>query len=77
MAKTKRVIGRDGQLKTVVKVKRSRSERVQQHSDGRGRSFYADSKPMAHLDLKQVAWTFLSVLVLLALLLWGLFWLLR
>ncbi|MCP5538149.1 MAG: hypothetical protein H7A51_18195 [Akkermansiaceae bacterium] len=68
MARKKLVIGKDGQLKTVVRANRSREDRIEQHMHGRSDHIRVDDSGM-----KYAIYAFVTVLVLGFLLL--LFWL--
>lgn len=67
MAQKKQVIGKDGQLKTVVRTTRSRSERIDQHMHGRSDHIRVD-----HNEMRYAVYACLSVLGLgfVALFLW-------
>ena len=67
MPRKKQIIGKDGQLKTVVRADRSRSDRIEQHMHGRSDHIRLDDSGM-----KYVIYAFVIVLVLgfLLLFLW-------
>lgn len=67
MARKKQVIGRDGQVKTVVKRESSREHRVEQHMHGR-----SDHIRMENDGLKYAIYAFVIILALgfLLLFLW-------
>lgn len=59
MAGKKQVIGRDGQLKTVVRADRSRSDRIQQHMHGRSDHIRVDDS-----GIKYAIYAFIAAVVL-------------
>ncbi|MEJ6572457.1 MAG: hypothetical protein QNL01_12780 [Akkermansiaceae bacterium] len=67
MARKKQVIGKDGQLKTVVRSDRSREDRIEQHMHGR-----SDHIRMDNNEVRYGIYAFMVVLVLgfLLLMLW-------
>ena len=67
MARKKQVIGKDGQLKTVVRSDRSREDRIEQHMHGR-----SDHIRMDNNEVRYGIYAFMVVVVLgfLLLMLW-------
>jgi hypothetical protein len=67
MARKKQVIGKDGQLKTVVRSDRSREDRIEQHMHGR-----SDHIRMDNNEVRYGIYAFMVVLVLgfILLMLW-------
>lgn len=67
MARKKQVIGKDGQLKTIVRAERSRQDRIEQHMHGRSDHIRVDDR-----GLKYAVYAFVSILVMgiLVLFLW-------
>jgi len=67
IARKKQVIGRDGQLKTVVRSDRSREDRIEQHMHGRSDHIRVDNN-----EVRYGVYAFVAALVLgfLLLILW-------
>lgn len=76
MQRKKVVIGKDGVMKTVIKVERSHEERVAQHRHGRGTAVFSHPVPRSVSTSRYVlALVFWAVMI--GLVVWGLVWIIK
>lgn len=73
MVRKKQVIGKDGLMKTVVKVERSHQERVAQHRHGRGTAKYSHQLPVGVSTTRYVL-SLVALASLIGCVVWGLLW---